>query len=302
MIWCYDPDGDNVHSGVVRIQDPKILKKMVEYMKNASENRKKFRHTIALIVSMNRLDGRENSYYISVYSYLAYILHCVEICDEVYGTDMQFTSEKEEKKQDQKAKQELLDLTEEYFPIRSCRRPEWQLRDSEEEVNSTVLLIGSTILLGESPKENVNNYGKTINHETASLMNDIVKWYKKLRAEQKKSLSLRDDITPHIMGDLWTKLYNYLQSISNLSPVRENKQRANKRKTNKFGKSESDIFQYIKVFNTVAIIFSGYMKYRPHAVLPIVSTYQKMIYDFPLTKYFNLNGIFIDSKKRSKSK
>ncbi len=299
MIWCYDPDGYNVHSGVLHIQDPKILKKMGGYMNNAPANREKFRRTIALIVSMNRSDGRDNSYYISIYGYLAYILHCVEICDEVYGTDMHFTSKKEEKKQDQKAKQELLDLTGEYFPIRSCRRPEWQLTAPEKEDSPTILLIERTILLRESPKENVKGYRGAINHETDSLMNDIVEWCKKLRKARENSSLLLDSITPQIMGNLWSNIYHYIQSISNTA-VQQKEKKGGVQTKSKPRKVDSP--QYIRIFNAVMEIFVGYMKLYPQTT-PIVSSYLEMIYDFPLTKYFNLNEILIkEPKKTSKPK
>lgn len=105
MIFGNDPDGYNVHSGVVRIQNSEILKKMEAYMKNPTVKPSTFRRTVALIVSLSRSEGRDNNYYLSIYSYLAYILHCVEICEGVYGSDMRPYFGNKEKELNQDAKQ-----------------------------------------------------------------------------------------------------------------------------------------------------------------------------------------------------
>ena len=77
MIWCYDPDRNYIHSGVIRIQDTKTVQKLNHYL-SENQGKEHFMNVFSLIVSMNKSDGRDNSYYISIYSFIAFIFECVE--------------------------------------------------------------------------------------------------------------------------------------------------------------------------------------------------------------------------------
>ncbi len=289
MIWCYDPDNYSIHSGVVRIQDPGILKKMGRYAEKASQDLDILKKTVALLVSMNKSDGRDNNYYISIYSYIAYILRCIEICDEIYSLDTNNLPNRGEAALDEMAKQYLLNLTEEYFPISSCRRPEWQLGVPEGEGHDGRLWIGRSILLNKEQKENTQGYDEPVNEKADSLMGEIVKWYKELRDAQKTSSTFLDNITPNIMGILWSELYNFLRTLSNLSV-----QKDGKKNTQKSSEKKPGLPKYIGWFNAAARLFSRYMESIPQTGR-ITRFYRKKIGEFPLTEYFNLYDILIPS-------
>ena len=92
------------------------------------------------------------------------------------------------------------------------------------------------------------------------------------------------------MGILWSELYDYLRSISNLSVQKDGdkKEGAVQNETNP---------QYIVAFNGITEFFMGYMKLVPQTGR-ITRFYRNWIGRFPLTKYFNLYDILLESPRK----
>lgn len=291
MIWCYDLDDYRLHSGVVRIQNSDYLKKINSYMKTSAKDQKKLRTTIAILVSMNKSDERDNSYYISLYSYLAYITRCVEICERIYNTDGDSNFADRNKQLEEKAKQEIFNLTKRYFEIKSCHRPEWQIKDLKKKFSKERLLVSRDILLDKNQKENTKGYDEPVSKESDRLMTAIIKWYKSIKKKQEQVSMFLDSITPYRMGNWWSAIYNEMRNISYLAPQIITLT-VEQKKNLKIPINRPQ--QYLHLFNETTKIFTKHESSLPRG--PITNIYAGIIGGFPLTEYFKLDDILLEKK------
>lgn len=281
MIWCYDLDGHHVHSGIVRICDPQLIRELNSYINSKKQDLSKYRKALALIVSMNKSDTRDNSYYISIYSYLAYILRCVECCDQI--KDLCENNNAEFKK---RACDELFRLTKSYTPIKSCRCPEWQIGNKMGEAkNDQIIEIKNDFFWPN------NTESETIQ----SIMEEILEWYEKMG---KEVIAKKDNIGPHIMGDFWSDFYNRLRtkchaekdSNNFVSPPHNTPQDDETSVSSPEDNSQGDkSISYLQVFQNSIRDFMDYAAKERSSSMSVRS-FVESIGNFPLTEAFGLHA------------
>lgn len=194
MIWCYDYKNHFVHSGVIRIQDSKTIKTIKRlFFDRKDQNKEYYARALSLIVSMNKSDDRGNSYYISFHSFLAFMLECIEVCDEAFVIGQDRSKLENEIKMD--ARNFLYKLIEQYFPITICKCPEWQIPVHQEGVEQKEIIL--LTLQG-------NDY-------LSGLIDEIIEWYGRI-SNERRNKEQEDDISPQKMGRLWSISYNLLRT------------------------------------------------------------------------------------------
>ncbi len=274
MIWCYDYKKNYVHSGVVRIQNAKTIKKLGEYLMQDNPDKTHFKNAIALIVSMNKSDGRDNSYYISVYSFLAFILECVERCDSAFNTAGNNSLGENAKQRKKLARMMLRSLIRQYLPISTCKHPEWQIPVHQEgsEQNETILITENDILTKERKKLN-------------SLTEEIIDWYIKTRDERGNRWEKVDNISPQTMGAFWSDFYDFLRTVSHEYSYLF----ISKNPPSATGKNNS-FAPYRRLLRIVVTIFRRYTLSSLRGKVDATKYYMACIGSFPLVKH--LSGIF----------
>ena len=193
MIWCYDPNNYFLHSGVLRIGEQDELCMIQRFIHNELHGKHyclddyPLEFTIWLLVSISKSGDQDDSLYVSIYSYLAYIFRCIEICEQGYDSN--------------ETAQQLRTMTLEYIPIESCRHPGWQMKES-------------TRGMGYHCTDNIVKLEDRKCDELYECMTGIVKWYTDMQKLLKERTAREDDITPHTMGDIWIAFYQRVQIIS----------------------------------------------------------------------------------------
>ena len=285
MIWCRDYEGHHVHSGVVRIQKSETIKKIKEYLGEDNQDENHFKKAIALIVSMNKSDGRDNSYYISLYSFLAFILGCVEACDKAFNIvrKIRFQSEGEEKRE--KLTRVLLNqLFAQYFPIMTCKRPEWQIPTYQEKEQKVHILLQYEDMSDQRDEQNLSSDHTPEGTHLYHLIGEIIEWYTKIR-EDKADRWKKDDIRPQSMGALWSRFYGLLRTISQAS----DKNIAEKDVFPVAEENEKPFESYLEVFHKATSILKPSKSINIERQVKATNYYMNCIYDFPLTKHFGLD-------------
>ena len=201
MIWCYDPNNYLLHSGVLRICEQDELCMIQRFIQNELHgehyNLRSYplEFTIWLLVSISKSGDQDDSLYVSIYSYLAYIYRCIEICEQGYDFN--------------KTVRQLRTMTLDYIPIESCRYPGWQVKTS---VRGIGYHCTEYIVRPESIKDD----------KLCACMKKIVKWYINMQKLLKNRATREDDITPHTMGNMWVDFYQRVQIISHSVKPSEN--------------------------------------------------------------------------------
>ena len=266
MIWCYDSDDYRLHSGVLRIPERKEICCIQKYIKMGLSRRRKNQAALAtatsLLVSMNKSDERDGSYYISIYSYLAYILRCIEVCEENFHSDERLGKDKITKE----LVQSLREMTLNYIPIKSCRRPEWQVGRKSGAKEP---------LCNESMRKPLKNDGLD------TLMKKIAEWYFGVQEILKTSPDREDDISPHTMGEIWSDFYQQMRkrshSSQNSSPAVEVTRKGWK--------------EFNQIMNDFRGFFFSPEKMKMEETKKMTEFYRAAIGAFPLTKCLNLKII-----------
>lgn len=287
MIWCYDAGFEGIHSGILRLRHPYYLKSLRTYAENMMKEIKSaynpdnpspkshdsFSKIVSLAVSMSRSNERDNSYFISIYSFLAFILKCLNVYKE-YSSN--YTA-RDEKNQENVNKEQIKKLTcnaitkiiSKSIPIKSCRNPEWLIdkQKSEEQDKS---------YNHESLELNFKNsdYRKYLLDEAKLLADEIFGWCQSNFTDE----DMADDLTPSKMGDIWSNMYyglkqkGYNIDIKTLQPVYA-KGRGNDRLKGYYG--------HLKQFKHVIDFFIESLNNTEQGTLG--GWYRMRLHEFPLT-------------------
>ena len=268
MIWCYDPNNYLLHSGVFRICDQSELCMIQRFIHDElhgmhySLDRYPLEFTICFLVSVSKSGDQDDSLYVSIYSYLAYIFRCIEICEQGYGFDdgqkdgaVEYVDE---------TAQQLRTMTLEYIPIESCRHPGWQIKES-------------TRGMGYHCTDNIVKLEDRKYDELYECMKKIVKWYTDMQKLLKDRTAREDDITPHTMGDIWITFYQRVQIISHSAKPSDKTFEEARNIFNKIIECFKDEFLTGKEMKTAN---------------SMTEFYKAAISSFPLTKYLKYDCSF----------
>ncbi len=162
-----------------------------------NKRRDGFREMAAIAVSMSRSNERDNSYFISIYSFLAFILKCLNVYKEHY--DGQESQKGEPSDISERETCEAISkLITRSIPIKSCRNPEWLIerhmygaRDKSYNHESI------------NPIRGVLKDIRHLKLLSRFLAYEIFKWCKESLHPKAKG----DDLTPSKMGSIWSDLY-----------------------------------------------------------------------------------------------
>lgn len=193
-IFCRESDYEGVKNGIVRIVSSQAIGALVPHINSyldklltdsslSEDTQKKLIfNAISLAVSTSS-DERDKSCYISIFSFFAFILKCIQICKDT-------SKEKQEK--------ELMNFIKSYAEIKLCRHPEWHLDKKVETKNE---LISTTI--GKLYADDIEKYIKI-------LINDIIIWYN----ESIITDDYTNDLSPQTVGRFWSSISRKLGNIS----------------------------------------------------------------------------------------
>lgn len=223
MIWCFDAGMEGIHSGILRLRDTGIVGELHDWVRQkfndltSKTNYESKKEALSILVSLSRSADRDNSFFISIFSYLAFILKCTHICDKY---DRMKNNDKDSKQT------ELVRTMKEYFLIKSCRSPEWLMRDKVVKTYNTCPQKMQEILEALE-KENQQDIAKFFN----DVAGEIVSWHAKnndpennmeddSEAYTSKNYKHRpediycNNMTPHAMGKFWSDLFYLMKSSS----------------------------------------------------------------------------------------
>lgn len=217
MIWCLDGNFEGLHSGVLRLRAPEMVRMVQDVMfcrGNDQEKRVKFEgqysipdgtkqkdkkkqkvyQSISLMVSMSKSSDRDNSYFISVFSLVAFIMKCIQRCD--YESQLC-------DKQQASYERAMGEMIKDYSPIKVCRNPEWLIRKDDTKmfnsynINTSEFVDKEEVIIQGLAREIATWYLENIKVDTPASADD---------AHNEKSL-LRNDLTPRRMGKIWSDWY-----------------------------------------------------------------------------------------------
>lgn len=248
MIWCLDGNFEALHSGVLRLRAPEMVRlvqdvmflpeqsagksttqqqtkrftasysfparcqsksgKLLKERKNAklTTEQHKVYQSIAVLVSMSKSSDRDNSYYISIFSLVAFIMKCIQRCDY----EWQMHSEKNGISFNDACKHAIEEMIMDYSPIKVCRSPEWLIRKDDVKMFNSCNIDAS-------------GYIKQKKDVIRLLSHDIANWYlNHIRrnggvaevSHSKTPELLLNDLTPRRMGQLWSDWYYSMKQTS----------------------------------------------------------------------------------------
>lgn len=285
MIWCYDAGFEGIHSGILRLRHPDYLKPLRTYAENMMEeiqsaynpdnpspkSHDSFSKIVSLAVSMSRSNERDNSYFISIYSFLAFILKCLNVYKE-YSSN--YTA-RDEKNQENVNEEQIKKLTcnairkiiSKSIPIKSCRNPEW-LIDKQKSGEQDKSYNHESLELDFKNSD----YRKYLLDEAKLLADEIFGWCQSNFTDE----DMADDLTPSKMGDIWSNMYYGLKqkgyNIDTLQPVYA-KGRGNDRLKGYYG--------HLKQFKHVIDFFIESLNNTEQGTLG--GWYRMRLREFPLT-------------------
>lgn len=126
MIWCHDEAYDTVHLGIYRLRFSSQVDTLKQALfdlgrwhldtqgnSTASKEQLEERYmkeAMVFMASMSHSEARDNSYFISIFSYMAFMMEAVACCEKWQGDER---------------RQKLIDAIKAAMVIKSCRNPEW---------------------------------------------------------------------------------------------------------------------------------------------------------------------------------
>lgn len=215
MLWGFDPGREGLHTGVLRLRYTKMVDALNDTIFAIESRTDSPRHdetgrlktVLAFLGSMGHSEARDNSYFISIFGLLGFILKCLRCCRQckVELAESVGSSEVDESTLKTRTTKALCDLLYSTTPIKSCRDPEWLIAGQRHEgFNETTLDISHDYFFADKDK-------KEYSAGLKSIAEEIYEWYHEgARAENRVP---HDDISPQKMGDLWANLYYRLKGI-----------------------------------------------------------------------------------------
>lgn len=167
----------------------KELKICVE--KESKILKSRFLRSLGLSIAMSHSEGRDNSYFISLFSLIAYILKIVQMCDFLTLNGAT----------DENVKNELRKLLWKSYGIPSCGYPKWLISDSNNESRSNAAINFFDL-----------HHEKIFDDAIQAMASKIYDWYQQVNKEFDEAKNI--DLSPRVMGGLWRHLYYVLKEKS----------------------------------------------------------------------------------------
>lgn len=213
MLWGFDPGREGLHTGVLRLRytemvdalDSAVFSQKRNQQGKSISDSERLRKIVAFLGSMGHSEARDNSYFLSIFGLLGFILKCLQCCRQCQEKQIGRTPQSKEEDLEKQTIQELSRLIYESAPIKSCRDPEWLMSwQRHEGFNETTLNIQRDIFFDGSG-------GKQYSQALLEIATDIYQWYQ--GGSLAEAYIVDDDISAQKMGDLWANLYYHLKGI-----------------------------------------------------------------------------------------
>lgn len=197
-----DPAGR--HAGVLRFYEKTntdAVRKVISDLENSNASSfDNLKQLLAMLVSLSMTDPFENAYIASIYNYLAFILKCCTACRACEGNG----------DKDKKINYEpLRDLISDYFTPKHSMYPEWRTIEKVDEKQMVCELFDASSYDGimtnsilKLPTENDKN----------NIIKAIFDWYRD-NAQSEYINEQLAGLTPHLVGDIWVKFFNSIESM-----------------------------------------------------------------------------------------
>lgn len=196
-----DPAGR--HAGVLKFHDKlhtdKITKFITEIENSKSNSFEDLKQLLALLVSLSLTNPFENEYIASIYNYLAFILKCCNACRDCGVNDDKKTINY----------QPLKDLISDYFTPKHSMYPEWRTLDKVDEKKMIGVLFGASSYDG---KMTTNILRLPTDNDEENIIKAICDWYRETTKVEYNNEHL-SRLTPHLVGDIWVKFFNSIESM-----------------------------------------------------------------------------------------
>ncbi len=215
MIWCFDPGFEGIHSGILRLRHHNKVQllrsyaeKQLKEIQNTAKTDKeqafnRFAGLVALGISTSHSNERDNSYFISVYSFLAFILKCLNVYND-HMVDLSDDDIKHKKQPKSKTYRIITNIISRCLPIKSCRNPEW-LIDKHKNGEQDKSFNHENLYVSFGNKEE----RKLLFKFALLLAKRIYNWCVESMADNNR----KDDLTPSKMGGIWSNMYYGLKQV-----------------------------------------------------------------------------------------
>lgn len=232
MIWASDKGKEAMHLGILRLRYSELMnilnRTIFRFSLPASEKgdgtppvmdwsqpnvKSQLLKSIALYVSMSYSEDRDNSYFISVFNYMAFVLKCYQYCkQESLRSDSQ-------KINDQSAMEGLIAMLRDNLLVKSCLTPEWLIPKEEEKNENNQQPVYS--LYNNQQNEDVCHISWPANEQIGlrvihrnllqELAEAIWNWYKYAKQVMERGT---DDLSPQKMASYWAAAYYHLKQAN----------------------------------------------------------------------------------------
>lgn len=294
MIWCFDEGREGMHLGILRLRHTVLVQKLNravftfsrEMLSSRKDCAEKMKKALALRVCMSRSEARDNSYFISLFGFLAFILKCESCCKRVIQRKSWL---KDPDGRIPACAKALEPMFRESVVIKSCRNPEW-LISHEDEVNHNTADVcyqlaeekegDETPIYNSGVKgasgENVlieQQFEMTYEAVIKDVVERIATWHVKRDLESSSKQPPQNDMSPLQMGRVWTRFYYNLKhdmySVKKVSMYSE--------------ASPSDMESLGMLLHKVAESFSRAFSQKENT---LSGYFKNLIFSFPLSVDF----------------
>lgn len=215
MIWCHDPEFGGLHTGILRLRHSGMIETLNKHiMTNAflDNNYVTSYKALAMLAAMSMSVDRDNSYFISLFHFLAFILKCALVCEHAAAK-----ARRSAKNIENTIRKEILQLLEDLYPIKSSRNPSWLIKEGQTQCFN----IERIRLAEKSDGENSSPSKREIESMEAlkclqggkvdveNMAQKIYQWYNDYICKDPGE----NNLSVHSMANLWADIYYGIRRI-----------------------------------------------------------------------------------------
>lgn len=284
MIWGHDSGYEGLHTGVLCLCHTDMVKKLNQrvmqgtFLKTEPDSSLQ---ALAMMSCMSVSVEKENCYYISLWHYIAFILKCFQTCEKSAEKNRERNGSMDVQAGVSAIEADIIELLENLYPIKSCRRPSWlqndNLRKSYNKERVRLLdrdKCKAASWSAEKIREAESMNCLRGNKDIKDIAFEIAEWYVSTINEEQGENTL----SVHTMSDLWANMYYGIKRICHKTEgvaIEE-------------GKSLDDYLRnkndHISEFYSIVRFFDKYICTKS-VNKTLLDYYLNCLHEFPLTKY-----------------
>lgn len=292
MIWCYDPGMEGVHNGILRLRHTEMVellnRRVMQDRFQDHKSETSFR-ALAMLASMSLSVDRDNSYFVSLFHFLAFMLRCVQVC-----SDAQEKARAKHQDEVTVIKEAVIELLENLYPIKSSRNPSWLLKEGQYQTYNKERIRLTDKRNNAATEEEADEMELLSclkgNPDVSDMAKSITEtWY----LEHVCKVKGVNDVSVHAIGDLWADMYYGIKRICHNvnSPIQGHQN---------VEKALAEHRIHIDTFSkAIRFFFYNVCGSKKKVRTTLMEQYLMCIKTFPLTSHFvNACRIFKDPKEK----